>query len=203
MIINNSWGQCRRPHLTLPTELHTRLGCVIRQQNYSDQLDTFSMVLSHSEDSSYRWNLYHRDLPYLHLMETRDHGNHMVVHVLIPTNRSILTLEKNHSDWRISSTTAEEDIEDIIPDRFENENSDWLLKPASPRQMQTVARQLHLPRQRVPKLTAYNAQILLQTTIVMRHLPYIRRTVEHTISGIRQNVRSQRRRKFAAYNRAE
>jgi hypothetical protein len=188
MIIEKSRARKRRPAISLPAELHSRLRCIAQQSNYRDQVDSLSLDYPHSETTDYRWYLHHKELPYFHVMETRDHGNHMILHVFVPALRGAVTLEKHYSDWELSGVTAENELDEVIPSRFENQNLGWLLKPASDAQMRTLARQLCLPSRRLPQLTAFNAQLLLQTTIAMRHLPYLRNIIELTVKSRRSSI---------------
>jgi hypothetical protein len=161
----------RRPIEALPQELLTRFK-MIKNKKYRDQVDALSIAFPHREHASFRWYLQYQDLPYLHILETRDHGNRMMLYALIPRLRSILVLEKINSDWHYSSLIHEENVEDVLPDRF-RDGSDWLLKPASRSQRVALACQLRLPYPALPSLTAFNVQVLLQTTILMRHLPTV------------------------------
>ncbi|WP_146209319.1 hypothetical protein [Coraliomargarita sinensis] len=166
---------------TLPKELNTRLRCVMRQKSYTDQIDTFSMVFPHSEETAVRWYLHHQEMPYMHILETHNHGNTMFLYVWVPRLRSAVILEKQFSTWDLSAVVSETALLDHIPNRFLESNAAWLKKPASKSQMYTAARQLLMPVHRIPKLTAFNAQLIIQTSILKRHLQYVCRLVEEII----------------------
>lgn len=115
-----------------------------------------------------RWFLQHQAMPWLHIMETYDRGNHMVLYVLLPRWRSVLKMEKLYSEWDLESLTAESEVEMIIPPRF-RDGEGWMLKPASHAQIAALAKQLRMPAASLPILTAFNVQALIQTTLLMRH----------------------------------
>ena len=185
MIINKTRAPRRHPSSSLPMELMTRLRCISRQPVYGDQVDALSIVFPHGENLNYRWFLHHSDMPYLHIMETYDSGNRMILHVLLATLRSVLTLEKRFSEWEIQTITPEHEIEAIVPDRFEEVNQGWTPKPATKAQLRTLANQISVPIYRIPQLTAFNAQLLIQTTLVMRHLPHVNDLVEPVVQNRR------------------
>lgn len=195
MKLNKSRTARRRPVSSLPMELMARLRCVSRQTKYKDQVDALSMVFPHGEYLNYRWFLHHSEMPYLHVMETYDSGNLMILHVLLPTLRSVLTLKKKLLDWEIQTLTREDEIETIVPDRFEDGDGGWTLKPASKAQLRTIANQISVPIHRIPNLTAFNAQLVIQTTLIMRHLPHVNEMIENVVQNSRlysglQHVRS-------------
>ncbi|WP_146209205.1 hypothetical protein [Coraliomargarita sinensis] len=166
----------RRPNQALPQELLTRLKLIKSQEKYRDQVDTLSVAFPHKEDAVIRWYLQHQDMPYLHIIETYDHGNEMLVHVLLPRWRSVLKMEKLYSEWSLESLTPESEVENVLPSRF-RDGEGWMMKPASPAQISTLARQLRLPAQAFPKLTAFNVQVLIQSTLIIRHLPVVCRMI--------------------------
>ena len=172
-----------RSRSALPVELINRLRCIARQRKYQDQIDTLSMVLPHSEDASIRWYLEHEGLPYFHHMETRDHGNLLILRVWIPRLRSAITLQKLSSAWDLIEVTPEAAMLDRIPARFFESNAGWFKKPATRSQMSTVAKQLLIPIHKLPRLTAFNAQLLLQSTILHRHLPSVRGLIDQIIKA--------------------
>lgn len=76
-----------------------------------------------------------------------------------------------------------------------------MLKPATRSQTFALAKQLSIPVRSLPELTAYNVQLLIQTTLVMRHLPYVNKLIENVVlseglySGL-QHVRSNALKSF-------
>lgn len=166
----------RHPSQPLPKQLIPRLRD-IAQQPYRNQVDALSIAFPNKENARYQWYLYHDDLPYIHIMETFDHGNHMILYALIPRLRSILKMEKRYNDWKTISLVSETEVESLLPDRFRT-RSGWMLKPASRPQMKALSKLLCLPVRSIPELTAYNVQLLLQTTLIMRHLPRVVEMVE-------------------------
>ena len=85
-------------------------------------------------------------------------------------------MEKIYSDWDFESLTPESEIEMVLPGRF-RDGQGWMAKPASPAQTRTLAKQLRLPSQALPSLTVYNVQVLIQATLIMRHLPVVCRMI--------------------------
>jgi len=166
---------------TIPRELNTRLRCVLRHKSYTDQIDTFSMVFPHSEETAVRWYLHHQEIPYMHILETHNHGNTMVLYVWVPRSRCAVILAKQFSTWDLSAVASEAELLDHIPHRFLESNPAWFKKPASKSQMYTVARQLLMPVHRIPRLTAFNAQLIIQTAILKRHMRHVCRLVEQVI----------------------
>lgn len=166
-----------RSHSALPAELNLRLRFIARR-HYRDQIDTLSMVFPHSEDTMIRWYLQHEAMPYLHIMETRNHGNLLMLYVWIPRLRSAIKLQKQLSKWDVIEMIPESALLNETPARFLESSAAWLKKPASKSQMYTLAKQLLLPVHRLPRLTAFNAQLLLQSTILHRHLPRVRSLVD-------------------------
>jgi len=143
------------------------------RENYRDQVNALSVAFPHTEDAIIRWYLHHQAMPFLHIAETYDHGNRMVLHVLLPRWRSVLTLEKQFSEWYLEELTPESEVEMIIPARF-RDGEGWMLKPSSHAQNSAMARQLRIPMGSLPALTAFNVQALIQTTLLMRHFGVVR-----------------------------
>lgn len=166
----------RHPVEALPQELLMRLRMLQNQKSYRDQIESLSIAFPHKEDVVIRWFLHHKAMPYLHITETYDHGNHMVLYVLLPRWRSVLKLEKLYGEWYLDSLTPESDIEMTIPARF-RDGEGWMLKLASPAQTTALARQLRLPTLSLPQLTAFNVQLLIQATLLMRHLATVRKMI--------------------------
>jgi hypothetical protein len=155
----------------------------MRQKSYDDQLDSFSVAFPHSEETAVRWYLHHHEIPYLHVMETHNHGNRMFLYAWVPRLRRAVILEKQFSTWDLSAVVSEADLLDHIPHRFFESNAAWFKKPASKSQMYTVARQLLMPIHRIPRLTAFNAQLIIQTTILKRHTRHVCQLLDQLIKN--------------------
>jgi len=198
MKISQSKAYRRQPVKTLPKKLITRLR-LITQHPYRCQVDSLSTAHPKTNDA-HQWYLPHDDLPYHHIMETFDHGNLMVLYAHIPRLHSILKLEKRYSGWEILSLSSESSAGSLLPERFRS-GSGWMLKPATRSQTFALAKQLSIPVRSLPELTAYNVQLLIQTTLVMRHLPYVNKLIENVVlseglySGL-QHVRSNALKSF-------
>jgi hypothetical protein len=178
----------------LPQELLTRLKLLQNQGNYRDQVDRLSMAFPHKEDAVIRWYLHHKAMPYLHILETYDHGNQMTLYILLPRWRSVLKMQKLYGEWTLESLTPESDVEMVIPPRF-RDGEGWMLKHASYAQMAALARQLRVPTGSLPMLTAFNVQALIQSTLLMRHFFVVRQMIAEvencgTLPQARRKIRA-------------
>ena len=174
MIIQNRRGRHGRSSSILPTQIQVRLACIARQTQYSQQVDTLSMSYPHCDVGAYRWCLPFAELPFLHAISTSDHGNQMQLHALVQTpSPRVVSLQKIYSDWYVSSVLPEADVVEVLPDRLAEFNAAWLRKPASKSQMLTVAKQLAVLPRALPRLTAFNANTVIQVSLIKRHLSVV------------------------------
>lgn len=170
---------------SLPADVITRIQSVARLKENSEQINALSLMYPHKDAEPHRWYMQFRDFPYLHVIHTSDHGFRMQLHVLIPSLGSILSLEKEGSSWYRSGICGEDEVAAVIPWRFSASRSSWMSLLATSRQLETVGDILAVPLEQVPRLTAFNANLVIQTAILQHHIPRVVGMLEMWVQDLR------------------
>ena len=164
----------------LPPELLARINSIY---GHCDQLhkqeNCLSLIYPHADAEPHRWHAHLQQLPYFHIITTEDYGNSIYLHVLLPDMGQILSLKKKNGLWEYYCLTDESEVAAIVPNRFSMAHSSWLKKPATMSQMARVAKLLLLPKTELPRLTAFNACLIIQTSLLMQDIETVSPIVEH------------------------
>lgn len=154
--------------LQVPNEIIGRLNSLKDHRNLREQRDTFSSVLMHP-CGVYRWNLPLFKLPYHHIVETKDYGEEINLHIYIPSTQSVVSFMMRKKQWICLGSTSDDQLDQVIPDRCMR--SHWLCYAASKGQKVAV-KKITGDKSPIPT-TAANANVIIHTHTLMNHIGII------------------------------
>lgn len=166
---------------SLPGELIGRLQSLYEHNNLREQRDTFSAVFKHP-GGTFRWNTHLMLVPYFHIIESESFGKHLRLHVFHVQSGNILSAEFKNEKWTRLALTPDDRIRDIIPSRFCR--TGWLAKSASRAQIGAVARVRGVQQQALPPITAANANVIIHSAELARHMDEISTLFAYWINEI-------------------
>lgn len=136
------------------------------------QVNSFSSNYYHPGLMTHRWYLPHSGLQYPHLITTKENGVKLDLFILKSQQKTVLHLKMTHGLWWIEEVFDESDIGAFLPAHTAHSGG-RLRSPASSNQMQKLSHLLLLPRNDLPKLTRYNASVIIQEILVAADLDEI------------------------------
>ena len=160
----------------IPNEILGRLNSLQGNRNLREQRDTFSSALMHP-CGIYRWNLPLFKLPYHHILETREYGEEILLHIYHPCTQRVVTLMMRKNHWICLGATPDDQLDELIADRCTKTH--WLSYPASKGQRIAVKK---ITGDKVsPLITAANANVIIHTQNLMNHIIIIEKMLNDWI----------------------
>ncbi len=151
----------------LPPEVFARLDCLYSFKEIEDQIDVFSELLPVSRKKALRWNKPMLCLPYHHCIDSESQSKLITLDILSKDLTSVLTLQCNCGAWHKVKT--------ITLKLFASEqktyytNAAWVPMSATAGQKSHIAKLLSIPTEELPLLSAYNAALVIDAALMMKH----------------------------------
>lgn len=164
--------------LTISPELISRLKNLDSHSGrLNRQANTFSGIYHHPGYISRRWYLGTSALPFPHVIATKDNGTKINLYLLVSKFRLIIHLKMNRGLWWHEDNIDEADAGAILPNSTSYKGFQ-LRHPATENQIYALKGSLTLPAEQLPKLTAYNADLLIKENILLEHMGEINRLIK-------------------------
>lgn len=158
---------------SIAPELLTRLRTVHNNKGrLTSQANTFSMIYPHPGFISRRWYLPISALPHPHIIATLENGAKASLYMLMSKDRTILHLKMRSHVWWVEDVHDESEVGAILPPHASYTRG-RLRSPASSHQMHALSKLLSIPRHHLPRLTKYNANLMIQGSLMMPHVDEI------------------------------
>lgn len=168
----------RYSNIAIPSELFARLNSInTHRGRLTKQADTFSSIYHHPGYISRRWYLGISTLRHPHIITTQDRGLKVNLYILHSKKREISHLKMNRGLWWPERTIDEADVSGLLPN-CSSYSGFRLTAPATQSQIRTLERLLQIARDQLPKLTAFNANLLIQESILQQHIGVIQRLID-------------------------
>ncbi|PXA04635.1 hypothetical protein DDZ13_05535 [Coraliomargarita sinensis] len=124
-----------------------------------------------------RWYTSYTLLPHPHVIEATDRGKCISLFVLMSKVSAVLKLKMRKGVWWLDNDYDESESGAILPAHASCYGV-GLRTSASHQQMHALSNPLMLPRQQLPKLSKYNASLLIQETLIAQHHDEIAALIE-------------------------
>lgn len=151
----------------LPPEIFARLDCLYSLKNIQDQIDLFSELLPVSGKKALRWHKPLQCLPYHHRISSHSKSKLLTVDILFPGHDTVLTLRCKDSACSIVQTMTLKQL--AKGQRTYYSDSSWVPMSATKGQKFHIAKLLSLPVGELPAISAYNAALVIDSGLMMKH----------------------------------
>lgn len=174
---------------SIAPELLSRLRTIQAHKGYPPrQANTFSTIHPHPDFASRRWYSPYSALPHPHIIGAVENGAKASLYVLMPKDRTILHLKMRSKVWWIEDADEESEVGAILP-AHASYSEGRLLSPASSHQMHALSKLLLIPRYHLPRLTKYNANLMIQEILITPHLDEIMAFVGLEMTRRKKNLK--------------
>ncbi|WP_269538037.1 hypothetical protein [Cerasicoccus fimbriatus] len=175
---------------TLPPEIIDRLESLHQHTTLPQQTMTFSVDLPCGNGKRLRWNRKLKQLTLPHIIDSNDRGEVMSLHLLHEESCKVLSLCYENGEWRRSSLKTLNVAEKDVPNRHKHGSKRWFRKPATTAQLQMMRKILKDTSNSLPPLTAYNANMIINTHRLMPHMRRIRGMIDLWLAELGHSPRA-------------